>query len=280
MTVLLLRLAAPMQSWGVKSRYTRRDTASVPTKSGVIGMIAAALGIRRDESLARFRGLRFGVRIDQPGTVMRDFHTAEDLRSGKTGGKKKMMPLSYRYYLQDAVFLAALESSDAAELEAYRSALRAPHYQVFLGRRSCPPDGPIQTWTSEESLEDALRHAPWRASAWYQRRAVAGAAVFPERCFAQIIVEPKDDAGETVTGSSAFTDELADEPVSFDPRRREWRARRFIRLPEDVKPDPTVQVRTKSVVDDEDQWEDEDRFFGAVAEETGSDVGNREGEEA
>ena len=97
MPVLLMRLAAPMQSWGASSRFTRRETEMMPTKSGVIGMLAAALGIGRDEPLTRFAGLRFGVRIDQPGTIMSDFHTAEDLKNERPGSsKKEMLPLSIR----------------------------------------------------------------------------------------------------------------------------------------------------------------------------------------
>ena len=121
MPVLLMRLAAPMQSWGASSRFTRRETEMMPTKSGVIGMLAAALGIGRDEPLTRFAGLRFGVRIDQPGTIMSDFHTAEDLKNERPGSsKKEMLSLSIRYYLQDSVFLVGIESRDGDELKQYR----------------------------------------------------------------------------------------------------------------------------------------------------------------
>ncbi|KFI94765.1 type I-E CRISPR-associated protein Cas5/CasD [Bifidobacterium scardovii] len=233
MPVLLIRLAAPMQSWGASSRFTRRETEMLPTKSGVIGMIAAALGIGREESLARFAGLRFGVRADQPGTLMSDYHTAKT----EAGD---MLPLSRRYYLQDAVFLAGLESEDASALEEYRQALASPHYQLFLGRRSCPPDGPVQTWLSDEFLEDALTHAPWRATEQYQRRALRDRSLFPERCFAEVVVEPRAD-GDLL---GDFTDELADEPVSFDPQRRVWKPRRISRLSQEVRPDPTVSVPT------------------------------------
>ncbi|NEG89753.1 type I-E CRISPR-associated protein Cas5/CasD [Bifidobacterium aerophilum] len=244
MPVLLMRLAAPMQSWGASSRFTRRETEMMPTKSGVIGMLAAALGIGRDEPLTRFAGLRFGVRVDQPGTVMSDFHTAEDLKNERPGSsKKEMLPLSVRYYLQDAVFLVGVESRDGNELERYRRALASPYYPIFLGRRSCPPDGPIQTWMSDETLENALRNAPWRADGWYQRKVLRGAATFPERCFARIVVEPgtmKPDANDEDRGD--FIDTIADEPVSFDPRERRWRTRGIMQLADDAKPTPTVEV--------------------------------------
>lgn len=73
MSTLLLRLAAPMQSWGINSKFNRRTTNMEPTRSGVIGMLAAAMGVSREDSLDAFKILRFGVRIDQPGTMNRDF---------------------------------------------------------------------------------------------------------------------------------------------------------------------------------------------------------------
>ena len=76
MTVLLLRLAGPMQAWGDNSRFTRRDTRMIPTKSGVLGLLAAADGRRRTDPIEDLAGLRFGVRVDQPGQLQRDFQTA------------------------------------------------------------------------------------------------------------------------------------------------------------------------------------------------------------
>lgn len=73
--VLLIRLAAPVQSWGVASRFARRDTHSRPTKSGVIGLCAAALGRSREGDIDDLARLAFGVRADQPGTPLRDYHT-------------------------------------------------------------------------------------------------------------------------------------------------------------------------------------------------------------
>ena len=78
MATLLLRLAAPLQSWGADSKFEIRKTNREPTKSGVIGLLAAALGLRRDETeaLQRLNRLRFGVRVDQEGSLLVDFHTA------------------------------------------------------------------------------------------------------------------------------------------------------------------------------------------------------------
>ncbi|MFJ4854095.1 type I-E CRISPR-associated protein Cas5/CasD [Streptomyces sp. NPDC088730] len=73
--VLLVRLAGPLQSWGVNGRFSRRDTHSRPTKSGVIGMCAAALGLPREEPLGELAEVLFGVRADRPGVPLRDYHT-------------------------------------------------------------------------------------------------------------------------------------------------------------------------------------------------------------
>lgn len=78
--VLVLRLAAPLQSWGGPSRYNRRDTLPQPTKSGILGLFAAADGRSREASLSDLLGLRLGVRVDQPGTLLRDYHTVSDHR--------------------------------------------------------------------------------------------------------------------------------------------------------------------------------------------------------
>lgn len=219
MAVLLMRLAGPLQSWGSASRFTRRETETVPTKSGVIGMIAAALGMGRDESLACFHGLRFGVRVDQPGSIMSDFQTARN-DSGRS------MPLSHRYYLQDAVFLAGIEGdAESDRLNDYRAALQKPHYQLFLGRRSCPPDGPIVASIVDGSLERALRDAPWQATEHYRRWLSRNARWYPELRHGDIIVETVNHGV-----SEGFVEAFNDEPVSFDPRRRRWSSRAWHRL--------------------------------------------------
>ncbi|MGW7071835.1 type I-E CRISPR-associated protein Cas5/CasD [Streptomyces sp. NPDC054855] len=164
MSVLLLRLAAPLQAWGASARFVRRTTESAPTKSGVIGMLAAAQGLDRDDDagLSRLAALRFGVRIDQPGTRVRDFQTAHHAVTGKS------MPLSERFYLADAVFVAALEG-EGALLDELHTALRAPVHPLFLGRRSCPPALPVELATRDTSLPQALCDEPWQAADWYQR---------------------------------------------------------------------------------------------------------------
>ncbi|WP_103503355.1 MULTISPECIES: type I-E CRISPR-associated protein Cas5/CasD [unclassified Streptomyces] len=164
MSVLLIRLAGPLQSWGASARFARRGTENAPTKSGVLGMLAAAEGRPRDAALGDLAALRFGVRVDQPGERLRDYQTARHAVS------EKSMPVSERFYLADAVFVAAVEGDAALLGELYR-ALLAPGFLPFLGRRSCPPSRPVDLGPPVDgALEDVLRGAPWQASGWYLRR--------------------------------------------------------------------------------------------------------------
>ncbi|MFI5792361.1 type I-E CRISPR-associated protein Cas5/CasD [Streptomyces sp. NPDC051677] len=181
--VLVLRLAAPLQSWGGPSGYNRRDTLPQPTKSGVLGLLAAAEGRPRDASLTDLLGLRLGVRVDQPGTLLRDYHTVSDHRglplpSAKVDAKgvqKKTSPAKYtgvtqRYYLQDAVFTAALHGP-AALLQSLEHAVRHPAFPLSLGRRSCPPTGPLSLGLRHHAdLNDVLGDVPWQASEHRRRQ--------------------------------------------------------------------------------------------------------------
>lgn len=201
MTVLLLRLAAPLQSWGTSSRFSRRSTDRTPSKSGVIGLLAAAQGRRRTDPLEDLLGLRIGVRTEQRGTIERDFQTAAE------EGERTPISLSYRFYLADAVFLAAVEA-DRALLEGLQVALRRPVFPLFLGRRSCPPAGPLALGLRGGGVGDALGSEPWRASP-----AVMQGHRQPTVCLDGVVDCPP---GET----DAYL--VRDEPLSFDPRHRQW----------------------------------------------------------
>lgn len=210
MSVLLLRLAAPLQAWGDSSRFARRQTRQEPTKSGVLGLLAAAQGRRRTDPVEDLAGTAFAVRVDQPGRLVRDFQTARSLDGTRT------MPLSYRYYLADAVFVAAVEG-DSALLEGLDGALRDPVYPLYLGRRSCPPAGNVSLGLRDGGLEEVLRDVddvPWQASRWYRRRQARTVLLDLVRDAA----EP-GDAGEVVR----------DQPVSYDPRRRQYGWRTVVR---------------------------------------------------
>ena len=154
MATLLLRLAAPLQAWGADSKFETRRTLPYPTKSGVIGMLAAALGISRedDEALKRLSELKFGVRVDKEGELLRDYHTAV--------GEKPY--ITNRYYLSDAIFVAGFESEDNELLSKLEFALKNPAFPLFLGRRSCPPTMPLVLGIQEKDILSALKEEPWQ----------------------------------------------------------------------------------------------------------------------
>ena len=164
MAVLVLRFSGPMQAWGDSSRFTRRLTRHEPTKSGVVGLLAAALGRSREESVDDLAQLELAVRVDQPGKIIRDFQT-ERLEDGKA------LPLSHRFYLSDAKFLVALGGPLEFLLEL-KDALLAPRWPLFLGRRSCPPDAPVFVRLLEENVDvrDVLADEPWCVSERNRRR--------------------------------------------------------------------------------------------------------------
>ncbi|HPY94759.1 MAG TPA: type I-E CRISPR-associated protein Cas5/CasD [Clostridia bacterium] len=211
MSTLLLRLTAPLQAWGVQSKFDRRDTQRAPTKSAVIGMLAAALGLKRDsarvpELAAR---LRFGVRVDRAGSLLRDYHTAASAKSAY---------VTHRYYLCDALFLVGLEGEEGLlrELEA---ALRAPWFPLYLGRRSCPPAGPLVLGIREgRGLREALENEPLL-------RASAGVDTL------RLLLE----GGEG--DAPGYLQQ--DQPLSFNPARRLYDYRRveelLVRLPGGIK---------------------------------------------
>ena len=125
MSTLLLRLAGPVQSWGIDSKFEVRRTENAPSKSGVTGLLAAALGIQRNEDISSLNQLRLGVRTDQEGKLLKDFHTAHS---------EKNSYITTRYYLSDAIFLVGLECEDKGFLQKLEYALKHPAFPLFLGR--------------------------------------------------------------------------------------------------------------------------------------------------
>jgi CRISPR system Cascade subunit CasD len=211
MTVVALRLSGPLQSWGSGSRFVRRTTEAAPTKSGVLGLVAAAKGLRRTDSIEELLKLRMGVRIDQPGHLLRDFQTARRAEKARDGSIVwKSMPLSNRYYLADATYLVVLEGEESL-LQGIDEALRSPGFPLYLGRRSCPPAGPIALGVCENDLETALKDMEWQASEQHRKRQ-------PK----VVDLETVRDIKEGETPDESFRDA----PLSFDPHQRQyaWRA--------------------------------------------------------
>lgn len=207
-SVLVLRLAGPMQSWGVDSRFTRRSTEAFPTKSALVGLLAAAQGRRRSDPIEDLAELRLAVRVDQPGQLLHDFHTAH---RGETS-----MPLSHRFYRADAAFGAFIEGPDDM-IDALAQAIVRPAFPLYLGRRSCPPTLPLRLTVREGSAWDAVRETPWMASAYYQKKQ-RGDRFVRTRVVADLGIIPPQ-----VEKTSQQT--LQDMPISFDSENRKYTLR-------------------------------------------------------
>jgi CRISPR system Cascade subunit CasD len=209
MNVLLLRLAGPMQSWGVQSRYKERDTGLEPSKSGVVGLLCAALGRKRYESIKDLRALTMGVRVDQEGTMLHDYQTAQNVRvaSAKSVNFEKGTGLrsstSNRYYLADARFLVGLEGDDLDLLTQLHAALRDPHWPLYLGRKAFVPGEPV--WLEnglqrDTELLEALKDYHWLGcdrQAWEEIEQV------------RVVLEDSEHGTEV----------RPDQPISFAERR-------------------------------------------------------------
>lgn len=147
---LFLRLSGPLQAWGTTSRFDERDTQLEPSKSGVLGLVCAALGRDRAEPVDDLAALRMGVRADREGLVMRDYQTATGAMTAGGRPDADRTVVSPRYYLADAAFLVGLEGADRTLLQTIQTALRTPRWPLSLGRRAMVPSVPA--W-----LPDGLR---------------------------------------------------------------------------------------------------------------------------
>ncbi len=220
-----LRLAGPLQSWGSSSQFNRRETDDRPTKSGVVGLLAAALGRRRQDPIEDLVALQLGVRVDQPGTLLRDYHTVSDLTgapllaasTNAKGGQKPTSPKKFthvtaRYYLQDAVFVAVVSGPEPL-LNSLAEAVTHPTFPLALGRRACVPTQPILLRSQDGMLWEGdtdaiLRRVPWQASEHWRRTVQHRASL------AATVDDPEGEEART------------DVPASFDPRRRGMRTRK------------------------------------------------------
>lgn len=141
-----------MQAWGTSSRFDIRRTDLEPSKSGVIGLLCAALGRDRVEPVDDLAGLRMGIRVDREGVLRYDYQTAQDVLRASGSGTQDTVQ-SWRWYLADAAFLVGLEGADLDLLSRLHQALRNPRWTLFLGRKAYLPSPPV--W-----LPDGIRDEP------------------------------------------------------------------------------------------------------------------------
>lgn len=166
MKTTLLKLAGPMQAWGTSSKFETRYTDYYPSKSGIIGLIAASMGLKRnDKNIEELNKIDFAVRIDQEGKMLRDYHIAAKY---KKNGSLERNYVTNRYYLEDAVFVVALGCEDEFIEEIYK-ALKNPYYQLFMGRRSCPVQADFILGLYDEDIMDLIKKYPWQASNNYKK---------------------------------------------------------------------------------------------------------------
>ena len=230
---LFLLLTGPMESWGTESRSARRATSTLPSTSGVLGMLAAAEGRHRTDGVEDLAGLRFAVRVDQSGSLLRDYQTAQDWQNYP----KSQAKLIARYFLSDAAFVAAIESRDRALVEGFAESLNRPVYPIFLGRRSCPAPPNIVLGVVDKPAVEALQdHSTWHATKDYMR--TCGQEV-------ELPIYRDSLVGEAGTACQ-------DVPVSFDPEHRKYSWRTVVQKefatvenpiqPENRRPDPFLEA--------------------------------------
>ena len=168
MKTILLKFSGPLQSYGTSSHFQTRYTDYYPSKSAVLGLLAACLGYRRDEEekLRELSTLKFAVRIDQQGGLLKDYHIAI------TDKEIVEIPQTYvtnRYYLEDALFVVALSGMDEL-IDTLIEAIKSPYFQPFMGRRSLPVPVDFFLGESAEDILDSLRNLPWQAAPWYKKK--------------------------------------------------------------------------------------------------------------
>ena len=212
---LAIRLEGPLQSWGIDSQFSHRNTALMPSKSGVLGMCCAALGAPRGsefeklwlEKLRSTAMVAIAIPRNQgknqyPLRVRRmmDYHTVQGTKTAE--GKTKDTHLTHRQYLCDASFAAILGGARNS-LEQVSAALSDPVWGLWLGRKACLPTAPVNAGvfdTEEEALQSLIGQENLNGYT-YQRE---------------------------VENFAEGVDSLMDTPVSFDIDQRAYVLRRVI----------------------------------------------------
>jgi CRISPR system Cascade subunit CasD len=222
---LALLLDAPLQSWGFSSRFQRRTTGLHPTKSGVIGLISAAMGLAKGSAeeramlpdLSKLRMSSIVIPRDGPGTdtllpVLRleDYHTVLDTRRA-SGKMNEDAVVTRRQYLLDARFGVIL-AGDRLVFERVAAALEDPVWGVWFGRKNCIPAEPVYRGL-------------------FETEAQAQHALIGNRSIEEFT------AVSEVSDFADGTDSISDQPVSFGdgassgPDKRQFAVRRIKLVP-------------------------------------------------
>lgn len=210
---LLLRFAGPQQSWG-STELSDRNTEPVPTRSGVIGMLAAALGVPRDEWPDWLWATEVWARVDRKGELSTDFHTvgapSKEVIAVRTRHRKAagghgdadfIIPLgggsgwklgggtmvTYRQYLADAEFLIAITHTENKRLDQLSTATRNPTFMTYLGRKSFAPTFPFHLGMRDGHPHEILASLPTRSDG---RRGLSLHQLLGDRNYATETVHP------------------------------------------------------------------------------------------
>lgn len=162
MDYLVFQLQAPLSAWGETAVGEFRPTANYPSESALVGLLAAALGIRREEEVAHAalrKGYGFAIGVLSSGRLLRDYHTAQvpgrvSLKNRPHNSRRDELNLpkdelntilSTRDYRQDAASVVAVQVRDGAPyaLSYVAQALAKPRFTLYLGRKACPPALPL-----------------------------------------------------------------------------------------------------------------------------------------
>jgi CRISPR system Cascade subunit CasD len=186
----------------------------------VIGLLCAALGRPREASLDDFFPLRMVVRVDREGRLMRDYHTAQNVRRADPTKGTQDTVLSERFYLADAEFLVGLEG-ESDFLTQLDTALRVPVWPLFLGRKAFVPSLPISEGVIGNNVLDVLTNYPWRKRHTRERP--------PENLRYVGEVKYSDREPDTVIGVKYGEGEpRSDVPRSFTNRERKFGVRHVL----------------------------------------------------
>ncbi|SFU27265.1 type I-E CRISPR-associated protein Cas5/CasD [Pseudoduganella namucuonensis] len=162
METLVFQLYAPLASWGDMAVGEYRPTAEYPSRSALLGLLGAALGIARADEHAQATvsaGYRFAIGVLNQGRLLRDYQTAQvpgraELKKRAHATRRDELAfakqdlntiLSSRDYRQDAACLVAVQAGPDAPyaLTDLATALQRPKFVLYLGRKSCPPAAPL-----------------------------------------------------------------------------------------------------------------------------------------
>ena len=214
MKTILLKFSGPLQSYGTSSHFQTRYTDYYPSKSAVLGLLAACLGYRRDEEekLRELSTLKFAVRIDQQGGLLKDYHIAI------TDKEIVEIPQTYvtnRYYLEDALFVVALSGMDEL-IDTLTKAIKSPYFQPFMGRRSLPVPVDFFLGESAEDMLDSLRNLPWQAAPWYKKKKRKQG--IGEKISLEVYADEEILKDEKISRSKL----RRDIPISFSPKGRQF----------------------------------------------------------